>query len=172
MKTPAVRTLPVFFIFLFYLLSTAFAETPHVNPISSESAVSSDENMIDNGSDAAIPDNNVTLPPSTEHAITDSAAAAPAIDLSTVSPAEPLITRCELRCKEASSELASFHRLKGIYGTVSGIVAILSGIILLDDAAKSGFGMALITLGGINVGLGLWEIKLGGRLEKNTDKVK
>jgi hypothetical protein len=60
----------------------------------------------------------------------------------------------------------------GIYGAVTGALGILAGVVLLDKPDDAAFAMSFITLGGISIGFGLWEINVGGKLLKYGTKEK
>jgi hypothetical protein len=77
------------------------------------------------------------------------------------------ITSAELvKTKEMFRTLGGFHKLMGIYGAVTGALGILAGVVLLDKPDDAAFAMSFITLGGISIGFGLWEINVGGKLLK------
>jgi hypothetical protein len=66
--------------------------------------------------------------------------------------------------KQMFARLGELHRLRGIYGVVTGTLGILAGVILLDKADSAPFAMSFISLGGISISLGIWEIKIGRSL--------
>ena len=69
-----------------------------------------------------------------------------------------------LKTKEMFHTLGSYHKLAGIYGAVTGALGILAGVILVDKPDDASFAIAFMTLGGISIGFGLWEINVGGKL--------
>ena len=71
-----------------------------------------------------------------------------------------------VKTKEMFLTLGGFHKLMGIYGAVTGALGILAGVVLLDKPDDAAFAMSFITLGGISIGFGLWEINVGGKLLK------
>lgn len=77
-----------------------------------------------------------------------------------------------LKTKEIFRTLGSYHKLMGIYGTVTGALGILAGVILLDKSDDTAFAISFITLGGITIGFGLWEINIGGKLLKHAGAEK
>jgi hypothetical protein len=69
--------------------------------------------------------------------------------------------------KALSVQLGEFHRFKGIYGLLAGTLGICAGVILLDKTDSVPLAISSMTLGGISIGIGLWEIKLGSAFLKN-----
>jgi hypothetical protein len=69
-----------------------------------------------------------------------------------------------LKTKEMFKTLGGYHKLMGIYGMVTGVLGIVAGVVLLDRADDTPFAVSFITLGGISIGLGMWEIDVGGKL--------
>jgi hypothetical protein len=63
--------------------------------------------------------------------------------------------------------LGEFHRLKGIYGLLTGTFGIIAGVLLLDRADSVPLAVTSMAIGGFSIGLGLWEVKLGSTLKKN-----
>ena len=61
-------------------------------------------------------------------------------------------------------KLGDFHKIMGMYTTVTGVVAILGGVLLLDRNGGMPFAISFLTLGGIAVGVGIWEINIGAQL--------
>jgi hypothetical protein len=54
----------------------------------------------------------------------------------------------------------------GIYNVSAGILAAIAGAAILDKADILPFSLSLITLGGITVGIGVWEITIGSTLNR------
>jgi hypothetical protein len=63
--------------------------------------------------------------------------------------------------KEMFARLGDFHRLKGIYGVASGIVGILAGVVFLDKDNSTPLALSCFALGGISIGFGIWEMRIG-----------
>ena len=71
-----------------------------------------------------------------------------------------------LKTKEMFQTLGEYHKLMGIYGAVTGALGIIAGAVLLGRPDDASFAISFITLGGISIGFGLWEIHVGGKLVK------
>ena len=82
------------------------------------------------------------------------------------------VTPLQARSQDIFLHLGEFHRLEGAYTLAAGFFGILAGAILLDKSDNIGIGMACISLGGISVGFGMWEIKFGQTLLKNGHSLK
>ena len=61
-------------------------------------------------------------------------------------------------------KLGDFHKIMGMYTTVTGVVAILGGVLLLDRNGGMPFAISFLTLGGVALGVGIWEIKIGAEM--------
>ena len=61
-------------------------------------------------------------------------------------------------------KLGDFHKIMGMYTTVTGVVALFGGVLLLDRKDGMPFAVSFLTIGGIAVGVGMWEIKIGAQL--------
>ena len=68
--------------------------------------------------------------------------------------------------KEMFRKLGNFHKAMGIYNISAGILAAIAGAAILDKADILPFSLSLITLGGITVGIGVWEITIGSNLSR------
>jgi hypothetical protein len=79
-------------------------------------------------------------------------------------PADSQKTPGILPYKKMFDHLGELHRLKGIYGVVTGTLGILAGVVLLDKADSTPFAMSFIALGGISIGFGIWEMRIGSSL--------
>ncbi len=79
-------------------------------------------------------------------------------------PPEKSVGRTESINAEVFKSLGRYHRLMGAYDVIGGALTILAGTVLLDKKDAAPFAMSFIALGGISIGLGLWEIKVGGKL--------
>jgi len=79
---------------------------------------------------------------------------------------DTILLRHDLANKEMFHRLGDYHRIMGIYGVIGGALTILAGAILLDKEDSTPFAMSFLVVGGISVGLGLWEIKLGAKLSE------
>jgi hypothetical protein len=66
--------------------------------------------------------------------------------------------------REMFRKLGNFHKAMGIYNVSAGILAAIAGAAILDKADILPFSLSLITLGGITVGIGVWEITIGSTL--------
>jgi hypothetical protein len=73
--------------------------------------------------------------------------------------------------KALLGQFGEFHRLKGIYGLLVGTFGILAGVVLLDKADSVPLAVTSMSLGGVSIGLGLWEIKLGSSLMGKETKL-
>jgi hypothetical protein len=63
--------------------------------------------------------------------------------------------------------LASYHRTMGIYNIAAGVLAILAGAAILNKEDILPFSLSLITLGGITVGIGVWDVSIGNKLSNS-----
>lgn len=68
--------------------------------------------------------------------------------------------------REMFRKLGNFHKAMGIYNISAGILAVIAGAAILDKQDILPFSLSLITLGGITVGIGMWEITIGRTLNK------
>jgi hypothetical protein len=66
--------------------------------------------------------------------------------------------------REMFRKLGNFHKAMGIYNISAGILAAIAGAAILNKADILPFSLSLITLGGITVGIGVWEISIGSNL--------
>jgi hypothetical protein len=66
------------------------------------------------------------------------------------------------------ARLGYYHRAFGAYTLVLGILAIGTGVAFLDKKEVSPFSVSCITLGGITVGIGIWEISMGLSLKRHA----
>jgi hypothetical protein len=73
---------------------------------------------------------------------------------------------------EMFNHLGDFHRLNGIYGVVTGIVGIFAGVVLLDKVDSTPLAISFFALGGISIGFGIWEMKIGGALSRYAAPVQ
>lgn len=71
-----------------------------------------------------------------------------------------------LKTKEMFADLGKYHKFMGAYGVICGALGIIAGAMLIDKADDAAYATAFITLGGISIGFGLWEINIGGKLLK------
>ena len=69
-----------------------------------------------------------------------------------------------LKTKEIFAGLGKYHKFMGAYGVLCGALGIIAGAMLIDKADDAPFAMSFITIGGISIGFGLWEINVGGKL--------
>jgi hypothetical protein len=68
--------------------------------------------------------------------------------------------------REMFRSLGNFHKAMGIYNISAGILAVIAGAAILDKQDILPFSLSLITLGGITVGIGIWEITIGRTLSR------
>jgi hypothetical protein len=54
--------------------------------------------------------------------------------------------------------------LKGIFGVVGGLAGICAGVVALDKVDSTPLAISFLALGGISIGLGIWEMRLGRTL--------
>jgi hypothetical protein len=66
--------------------------------------------------------------------------------------------------KDLFRTLGGYHRLMGMYEMIGGVLTIIAGAMLLDKKDATTFAMSFFALGGVSIGLGLWEIKVGAKL--------
>jgi hypothetical protein len=76
----------------------------------------------------------------------------------------PSADTMHLNAKEMFRKLGNFHKTMGIYNISAGILAVIAGAAILDKQDILPFSLSLITLGGITVGIGVWEITIGRTL--------
>jgi hypothetical protein len=69
-------------------------------------------------------------------------------------------------------KLGKFHKTMGIYYISAGALAIIAGGTILNKQTVLPFSLALITIGGITIGIGVWEISIGTDLSKIRYKDK
>jgi len=62
--------------------------------------------------------------------------------------------------------LGNFHRAMGIYNISAGVLAVIAGAAILEKQDILPFSLSLVTLGGITVGIGIWEITIARTLSK------
>ena len=63
-------------------------------------------------------------------------------------------------------DMGKYHKFTGGYIALCGILEIIAGAVLIDRPADAGLAGTLITIGGISIGFGLWEISIGGTFLK------
>jgi hypothetical protein len=63
-------------------------------------------------------------------------------------------------------DMGKYHKFTGGYIALCGILEIIAGAVLIDRPADAGLAGTLITVGGISIGFGLWEISIGGTFLK------
>jgi hypothetical protein len=80
----------------------------------------------------------------------------------TAQPADTL----HVNMKEMFRTMGNFHKVMGIYNVSAGILAIIAGAAILEKEDILPFSLSLITLGGITVGIGVWEITIGRTLSR------
>jgi hypothetical protein len=71
-----------------------------------------------------------------------------------------------LNARDMFRSLGNFHKAMGIYNISAGILAVIAGAAILDKQDILPFSLSLITLGGITVGIGVWEITIGRSLSR------
>ena len=74
--------------------------------------------------------------------------------------------------KELFVRLGEFHRLQGIYSLLVGTFGIIAGVVLLDKSDSVPFAITCMSLGGVSIGLGIWEIKIGCGLRRNDPHLR
>jgi hypothetical protein len=133
-----------------------------------EPAPSSDEDIVDSGG-FSLPPAKIIMPakePSQKPAGSarlNAGSAAQRESLIRIA-ADSAVSRALSHDREVFRNLGDYHRLVGVYGIATGALAILTGVLFLDKPAYSPWAMAAITMGGVTIGLGIWEIKLGAGL--------
>jgi hypothetical protein len=131
----------------------------------------SDENTVDTGKGVS----HLLLAPSDSagsHAKKNDSAGIVLKEINGGSPALPALlnikekpaVHTESIDAKSLKTLGRYHRLMGAYDVIGGALTILAGTVLLDKKGASPYAMCCIALGGISIGLGLWEIKVGGKL--------
>lgn len=76
-------------------------------------------------------------------------------------------TRLQTPTMELFVQLGELHRLKGIYSLLAGTFGILAGVVLLDRSDSVPLAIGCMSLGGVSIGLGLWEIKIGSGMRRS-----
>jgi hypothetical protein len=66
-----------------------------------------------------------------------------------------------LTAKAQLIQLGNFHRMSGISGMLTGAFCIFAGVVMLDKTQLVPLAITSMSLGGVFVGLGMWEIKIG-----------
>lgn len=89
-----------------------------------------------------------------------------------LNPLDNKITKTESNNKDLFKTIGEYHKLTGIYQVIEGAMIILAGAILINKEDYSTFAMSFIAVGGINIGLGLWEIKISSGLIDNSRTLK
>jgi hypothetical protein len=89
-----------------------------------------------------------------------------------LNPPDNKITKTESNNKDLFKTIGEYHKLTGIYQVIEGAMIILAGAILINKEDYSTFAMSFIAVGGINIGLGLWEIKISSGLINNSCTLK
>ncbi|HUI90859.1 MAG TPA: hypothetical protein VLX68_01305 [Chitinivibrionales bacterium] len=54
----------------------------------------------------------------------------------------------------------------GIYNISAGVLAVIAGAAILEKQDILPFSLSLVTLGGITVGIGIWEITIARTLSR------
>lgn len=80
--------------------------------------------------------------------------------------ASPSRDSLQQNAREMFRRLGNFHKTMGIYNISAGILAVIAGAAILDKQDILPFSLSLITLGGITVGIGVWEITIGRSLNR------
>jgi hypothetical protein len=70
--------------------------------------------------------------------------------------------------KKMFKTIGDYHHTAGIYHIVEGVFVLLAGSILINKENYTSFSMTLMAIGGISTGIGIWEIKIGSSLTKNS----
>ena len=127
----------------------------------------SDENIVDtgSGSSAAIvkPRRGADFLPKKQDSLATSTQGLPNAPLASLrrnQSGKPM-TELDSVNKAIFYTLGGYHRLMGIYGLLSGALTIIAGAVLIDKKDAAPFAMSFIALGGISMGLGLWEGNVG-----------
>lgn len=89
-----------------------------------------------------------------------------ATSLLTISPAAPCRDSVAAITKELFSSMGKYHTAMGIYNIAAGVLAVVAGAAILEKEDILPFSLSLVTLGGITVGIGIWEIHLGSKLSR------
>ncbi len=85
--------------------------------------------------------------------------------------ADPYAGRIFLTDNEIISKLAGYHRVLGIFKIAGGAFGVLGGVALLDKADYTAFAISMMSLGGISISLGIWEMKFGAQfLQKSLPR--
>lgn len=63
--------------------------------------------------------------------------------------------------REMFRNLGRLHKGMGIFTVAAGVIAVIAGASILEKQDILPFSLSLITIGGIAVGLGVWEIEVG-----------
>ncbi|HMD69262.1 MAG TPA: hypothetical protein VKF42_10325 [Chitinivibrionales bacterium] len=68
--------------------------------------------------------------------------------------------------REMFRNLGRLHKGMGIFTVAAGAIAVIAGASILEKQDILPFSLSLITIGGIAMGLGAWEIKVGWSVSK------
>jgi hypothetical protein len=69
-----------------------------------------------------------------------------------------------LKTRAMFARLGDFHKSRGIFGIVTGLVGIFAGVVFLDKNDSTPLALSCFALGGVSIGFGIWEMKLGRSL--------
>jgi hypothetical protein len=86
--------------------------------------------------------------------------------LQELSAVPPVRDSTQANTREMFRSLGNFHKAMGIYDISAGVLAILAGAAILEKEDILPFSLSLITLGGITVGIGVWDLSIGASLTK------
>jgi len=182
-QIPQMRIRFRIFLFIFVYVAIVYAQSDHPAALVSSgsglqkndvtsSVKSSDETTVDTGNvslttvhQTKLKADTATTAMGSENRIKSPTGLSPAIDIQ-LSPAHKILFERDSVHGELFKALGGYHRLMGIYGVIGGALTILAGAILLDRTDAEPFAMSFLVVGGISVGLGLWEIKIGGKLSE------
>jgi hypothetical protein len=87
-----------------------------------------------------------------------------ALIISSPSYSDSSDTTALLKTRTMFARLGDFHKSRGIFGIVTGLVGIFAGVVFLDKNDSTPLALSCFALGGISIGFGIWEMKIGRSL--------
>ncbi len=73
-------------------------------------------------------------------------------------------TSALLKTRKMIARLGDFHKSRGLLSVATGIAGIFAGVVLLDKSESTPLAISFMALGGVSIGFGIWEMKLGRTL--------
>jgi hypothetical protein len=147
------------FLILFVCAGAAFSASV---PNAKQATITDTTLLIDDLADTIVAKKTSAAPiPTSPVSPKDTAAALKVMPaVSPVHDSEPANTKAMFKI------LGSYYRASGIYNIAAGMLAVLAGAAILNKEDILPFSLSLITLGGITVGIGVWDVSIGNTLSK------